>query len=210
MQFADIGNNNNLESCIGSQPININKLERHIANITIYWLRSIFLVNAAVWGEKNTNVQQSHARQFWGAKSPPTRGLLPDQSSFGPFLKCHPPFGAQWWPHCIVGCFGPVLGKKMPLLHPDPTWPIISIKKAILLYWQVNINCNIGCANIIIYWQYWYWLISMSILIPHLPPPKVPKRCMLLRLPLGHQPGPYPGSRLACRYLAGSPGPYRC
>ena len=94
VQFADIGNNNNLESCIGSQPININKLERHITNITIYWLRPVFLVNAAVWGEKNTNVQQSHARQFWGAKSPPTRGLLPGQSSFGPFLKRHPPFAA--------------------------------------------------------------------------------------------------------------------
>ena len=166
MQFADIGNNNNLESCIGSQPININKLERHITNITIYWLRPIFLVNAAVWGEKNTNVQQSHARQFWGAKSPPTRGLLPDQSSFGPFLKCHPPFGAQWWPHCWL--FWACFRQKMSLLHSGPTWPIISIKKAILLYWQVNINCNIGCANIIIYWQYWYRLISMSILI--LPP----------------------------------------
>ena len=121
MQFADIGNNNNLESCIGSQPININKLESHIVNITIYWLRPIFLVNAAVWGEKNTNVQQSHAKQFWGAKSSPTRGLLPDQSSFGPFLKCHPPFGAQWWPQCpIVGCFGPVLGKKCPFCTLTP------------------------------------------------------------------------------------------
>ena len=58
MQFADIGNNNNLESCIGSQPININKLEKHVANITMHWLRPIFLVNAAVWGEKDTNTVQ--------------------------------------------------------------------------------------------------------------------------------------------------------
>ena len=41
-------------------------------------------------------------------------------------------------------------------------------------------------------------------------PPKVPNRYMLLRLPLGRQPGPCPGSRLACRHLAGSSGPCRC